>query len=219
MLSSNIKNFIAARIRETPQCGQWLSDWSIEHETQINIDPTGLEPCQWQGTKPTRWEMPDGNSVGPIRIPYGAYTDSPTHRDYMPRGPIHHYWSAIGTTGWNWSEKKSMWVGFDFDAIEGHAAGVGIAPDRLNEIKNRATSLPYVIARTSKGGKGLHLIVPLNPWIAAETHTEHSALAKHVLNRMSRDCDYPLYEGVDCSGLVLWHWAKEIAPNGFQRIE
>jgi hypothetical protein len=55
--------------------------------------------------------------------------------------------------------KRSRWVGFDFDSITGHAAGVGVSDDELKVICDKAKSLPYVEVRKSTGGNGLHLYV------------------------------------------------------------
>ena len=129
MLLENIKRFIDARIREHPQIEPWLGNWSPDHETQINIDTTDLEPCyrtdeSFRKDKPTHWIDEEGYEYRQIRIPFGAMTDTPSFRDREMFGPIHQRWQLIGTTGWNWREKKSMWVGFDFDATDNHVAGL-----------------------------------------------------------------------------------------------
>lgn len=210
MLFAAIQNFLAARIAEHPHLEPWLATWNPACETQINIDPTALEPVQ-----PGLWLTQEGYEVRPIRIPHGSNTENPTFRDRPLRGPVHHHWHSFGTTGWNWEQRRSEWVGFDFDSIEGHLKG--LEPDQLTEIRNRALALPYVVARTSTGGRGLHLLVNVNR-PTTRTHGEHALLAKDVLRRMSQDCGYPIHNGVDCQGLVLWHWRKGIDDACLRRI-
>lgn len=215
-LLHNIQAFIDARIREHPQLMDGpLSVWTPDHETQINIDPSGLEPSGL-GEKPTRWLTPDGDVIGHIRIPFGAYTDSPSFNDRRPNGAEHHYWAYIGTSGWNWKVQKSMWVGVDFDSATNHDGG--LPAEQLEEIKLRAMALPYVRVRTSKSGLGTHLIIPLDPWITTRTHGEHAALAKDVLARISQGCGFDFRAGADCSGLILWHWQRGLTENGCKFI-
>ena len=217
MILDNLSKFIAARVREHPQIAEWLGDWSPEFETQVNINTDGLEPAHFDlKSKPTKWLTPEGSLIGHIRIPHNAYTDRPTFGDRRAHGNEHKYWQYIGTTGWNWRRCRSHWVGFDFDSIANHKGG--LTAEQLEEILNRARALPYVVARTSKSTKGIHLIVRLDPQPATKTHTEHSALARYVLNRMSDECNFPFHSGIDCCGSVLWHWAKGLTSDGLKRI-
>jgi len=221
MLLKTIKQFIEARIREHPQIEPWLGNWSPDHETQINIDITGLEPCSpnyeaFLRDKPTHWCDDEGYEYRPIRIPYGAMTDSPSFRDREVMGPIHERWQLIGTTGWNWREKKSMWVGFDFDAISNHTEG--LSSETLEEVKQRAFSLDYVKTRTSKSGHGIHLLVYLKPQQTTRNHREHSQLAKDVLSRMSDDCGFDFDAAADVGGGILWHWQRGLSDDGCKRI-
>jgi hypothetical protein len=216
MLLQNIKRFIDARVREHPQVEPWLADWEPGLETQINVDPTNLEPCDFKGDKPTSWLTPDGFRIGHIRIPRNANTTEPYFRDRRPIGDEHRYWSLIGTTGWHWEQKKSHWVGFDFDSMN-HKSG--LPSEQLKEILERSVALPYVTARTSKSALGIHLIVRLDPQPTTRTHTEHSQLAKHVLQIMERDTGYEFRQSADVCGLVLWHWQRGLVDGGLQQIE
>ena len=218
MLINNTKAFINARIREHPQIAPWLGDWSPDDETQIQIDTTDLEPCyaSLRDTKPSHWT--DGTyEYRNIRIPYGAMTDNPTFNDRQVIGPIHERWQYIGTTGWNWAQKKSMWVGFDFDSIANH--NEGLTAEQLQTVLDRARELNYVTARTSKSGKGIHLIVRLNPQPITRNHHDHAQLAKHVLSRMSDDCGFDFHAAADCCGGILWHWQKGLNDAGLKRLD
>ena len=54
-----------------------------------------------------------------FRIPWDA-NSNPRYKDKPMRFDISVYAEAIGMTGWDWKEKISRWVGFDFDSIVGH---------------------------------------------------------------------------------------------------
>lgn len=226
MLSETIKTFIESQIQLHPQIEPWLADWSLDHETQINIDTAGLEPCyggrhaaeRFKQGRPTHWVDDEGTEHRQIRIPN---TDKETgrlyYKDHPVYGPVHKRWQYIGTSGWNWREKKSMWVGYDFDSVANHSGGLD--PDRLTEIRDRVLELPYATLRTSKSGKGYHVLVPLNPWATTLSHKQHSLLAEQVLGRMSRDCDFDFHGSVDCCGLILWHFERGLQNGGLRGVE
>ena len=138
-----------------------------------------------------------------FRVPRGAFTDTPNWKDFkLGYNPL-KYVSAIGSTGWNWRRQVSMWVGFDFDAITGHAEGVGIEKSELNRVRDACKILDYCEVRSSTGGAGLHIYVHLDE-VPTLNHTEHSAIARVVLERMSRDVGFDLAQRVDVCGSNLW---------------
>jgi hypothetical protein len=223
-LSQLLKQFIDLQLAKHPQLVPWLADWSIEWETQVMADVEGLEPQYatleaLRKGEPSFWVDSDGYKHFIIRIPKGSMTETPSFTDWPVLGPIHNRWTLIGNTGWNWKQQKSMFVGFDFDGItEQHKDG--LVPEQIEEIKNRAISLPYVVARTSKSGHGIHLIAPLKPWIPTQTHKHHSRLAREVLKRMSADCGFDFSSSVDPCGVGgnLWNFSRGVTPNGLRRI-
>ena len=104
-------------------------------------------------------------------------------------------------------------MGFDFDAITGHAAG--ISDEELNRVREAAQATPYArdIGR-STGGAGLHLYVHLD-CIPTANHTEHAAVARAVMAKMSRDAGFDFKGNVDCVGGILWIWSRRAtAENG-----
>jgi len=210
VLKNNIEIYVRGIIEDNDQCADWFAGYTTDFETQINIDPTGLEKAE------NGWLMPDGNPINHIRIPYASNSNEPTWRDRPVTGPIHEHWACFGTSGWNWAEKKSYWVGFDFDSLTDHKEG--LTQDKLEEVTNRALSLTYVTARTSKSGKGIHLLVYLDPKPTTRNHREHSLLAKFVLDRMSDDCGFNFRSAADCCGLILWHWQKGLKHDGCRKI-
>src|SRR4029079_13432311 len=124
---------------------------------------------------------------------------NPWFKDYTLRFSLDDHALAIGSTGWNWKERKSYWAGFDFDSVVGHADGVGISDDDLNQVRERASVLPYVEVRKSTGGSGLHFYVLLNA-IPTANHTEHAALARAVLAKLSSDAGFDFAAHVDACG-------------------
>ena len=115
---------------------------------------------------------------------------------------------AIGATGF--TKEGSRWVGFDFDSITGHAAG--ICDEELNRVREAAKALPYVEVRRSTSGNGLHLYVMLD-CIPTANHTEHSAVARAVLGKMSRDAEFDFKDAVDCVGGNMWFWSRRATPE------
>ena len=159
----------------------------------------------------------------PIRIPKNART-TPEFRDYELQYPLQEYAECIGLTGWNFANKLSMHVGFDFDAICGNShLKSGIPQEELDRVREAACAIPWVEVRKSTGGGGLHLRVHLGKGIPTANHTEHAALGRAVLGIMSREAGFNFADGVDPAavGGNLWIWhRKTTATNlGLQLIK
>ena len=208
-----IHNFLLARKSE--HNGPDLIDrWEPGDETQVMVTTKG-EPVE--GRKKT---FTDGKFTWwNIRIPKQANSE-PEWNDYELSYPLDMYAEAIGGTGWNWQRRASRWVGFDFDDISGHAPGVGVSDSELAEIRRQASQLPYVETRNSTGGAGLHLIVPIDD-IPTKNHTEHAALARCVLTKMSEDCGFDFSQAVDACGQCLWFWSVRATKEngGFKKLK
>jgi hypothetical protein len=206
-----IARFIDQQIRLHPQLAHGpLAKWYPTHETQILIDSSGLVPdCDNRNL----WFDDDGNEHRNIRIPYRASTD-PSFTDRFVDCCIAARWKYIGTTGWNWKGRTSRWVGFDFDSIANHTEG--LQQEEIDEVLSRARQLPYVQARTSKSGKGIHLIAHLKQPVPTPTSREHRQLAAHVLRQMSRECRFDFKSSADVCGSVLWHWSHDLTEHGLQ---
>jgi len=177
--------------------GRLFSHWPAE--TQVNIREDIGEPIE--GT--TGREI-EGFECFPRRFPKDAGTEPDWSRDYIS-WPLSVGAEAIGATGF--TKQGSAWVGFDFDSITGHATGVGVTDEELHRVKEAAKGLAYVEARRSTGGAGLHLYVHLDR-IPTANHTEHAAVARAVLGKMSRDAGFDFKASVDCFGGILWLWSR-----------
>jgi hypothetical protein len=144
-----------------------------------------------------------------IRVPKNADTE-PTYRDSECwRLDLHA--QSIGTTGWNWRKRQSEFLGFDFDSLTNHAAG--ITDLELVRVREALTLLPYVEIRRSTSGKGLHAYVRLPDGVSTQNHTEHAALARSVLGVMSSCCAFDFSQAIDCCGSILWIWSRSASKE------
>jgi len=125
--------------------------------------------------------------------------------------------ALIGSSGWNWRDQVSEWFGYDFDHSDGHSRGLSEA--ELAEVCGAAERLPYVEIRKSKSGKGRHFFVRLLNPVPARTRGEHARWAQAVLTKMSGDAGFPFDEKKDVGGGIIWIWAKEAAPDGFEVVK
>ena len=211
-LSTSLAAFLQAR--RNAANADLIDRWSIDMETQVNVSSEGGTPVDGK-----RGTYTDGiDEWFQIRIPHGANSE-PEWRDFELRWPFDLHVEGIGYTGWNWKERKSIFVGFDVDSITGHAAGVGITDAELVAVKEAVQTLPYVEVRRSTGGRGLHLYCHLDG-IPTSNHTEHAALARCILGMMSSDCNFDFASQVDACGGVLWmHHTKATGTDGLGLIK
>jgi len=144
-----------------------------------------------------------------IRMPKNSDTD-PISNDYEIRFPLHEHVEYIGLTGWQWSTKKSLRVGFDFDAITSHA-GSGVTNDELNRVREAVEKIPEAWLFRSTGGLGLHLYLMFDPDNAPHTnnHHEHAALARACLGKLSNMLGYPFEASLDVMGGNMWIWSRK----------
>jgi hypothetical protein len=191
--------------------GQDLLDHYLKYgtdlETQVNVAAGDGEPVH--GKRAT-WT--DGvDEWWNVRIPKNAM-DEPTFKDYKLSWPLEEHVEGIGSTGWDWKQRCSRWLGFDFDALTGHARGVGIEDEQLIQVQRAAEALPFVEVRKSTGGKGIHLYVYLDA-IPTANHTEHAALARCILGMMSSNTGFDFAAQIDCCGGVMWIWHRKLTPE------
>ena len=181
LVSEALHDFLHAR--KTPANADLVERWSTAMETQVNVIAADGEPVA--GKKST-WSN-GSDTWHSIRIPKNAAAD-PTWEDYKIGYPFDLYAEGIGITGWDWKCRRSRHFGYDFDALTGHAKGIGVSDQDLQRVKDAACALPYVEVRRSTGGGGIHLYVYIDEeGIPAENHTEHAALARCILGMMSAE--------------------------------
>jgi len=186
-------------------------------ETQVMVAAGKGQPVQGRRSTYT-----DGlNEWWQIRIPKQADSD-PFWGEYDLKWPLELHCVSIGSTGWHWQNRRSLYVGFDFDAIAGHAEGVGIKDEKLAEVRDAACALPWVRVRRSTSGSGIHLYVFFDKGgVATENHTEHAALARYILGLMSAEVGFNFASQIDACGGNMWCWAKKtsLENRGFENIK
>jgi len=124
---------------------------------------------------------------------------------------------AVGMTGWDYKNKVSRWVGFDFDSIVGHKQG--LTEGQLNEIIEKAKTVPYIEIRRSTSGKGLHFYIPIEKCPEIGTRTLHITLAKNILSNLSALLNFDFKSKVDGCGGVLWVWSRRMGHSSFSIVK
>lgn len=205
-VSDSIRTFLEAS--KPTHNGHDLLDFYLSHaglETQVNVAAGDGERVDGKRSTYT-----DGlNTWWAIRIPKKADSE-PEWTEYDLKWALEKHAEGIGSTGWDWKARRSLYVGFDFDAIVGHAEGVGVSNEQLEEVKRTASALPWVEVRRSTGGAGLHLYVRFEgEGIPTANHTEHAALGRCILGLMSAETGYNFGSQIDVCGGNMWLWHRK----------
>lgn len=188
--------------------------YNFNMEVQVNVAADGGTRHQVEsGFRGKRWlaySDAEGNTWSSFRIPYNAATE-PTYEDKPVTFNFAKHVESIGMTGWNWVDRRSEWVAYDFDAIMGHSPthSVKLDPQELERVENLARKLDYVTIRRSTSGSGLHLYVFLDPFVPTQNHNEHSALARAILAQMSLEVEFDFSNSVDTCGGNMWIWHRK----------
>lgn len=179
--------------------------YNQDMEVQVNVAQDGGERVEgdfkgkhWQGWTDgmTTWK--------PFRIPYKANTD-PEYTDVMIGYDLAEHVEGIGMTGWDWKNKVSRWVAFDFDSILCHKDGLSF--EELRTVQESVQQIPWVTVRKSTSGQGIHLYVDLLETTA--NHTEHAALARAVLGKLSALAGFDFSSKIDVCGGNMWVWHRK----------
>lgn len=203
-----LNNLVKQGRHNNPDLISW---WTPQLETQVYVSPEGGFPVE---EKRNSWTDGKGDTWNHIRIPYNAGAE-PYWRDRELNFLLEQHCIFIGTTGWNWVNRESWFVGFDIDDITSHAPGVGIDEHQLEQVRQKAMALPYVDVIKSTGGKGLHLYIRFNKENAPKTknHNEHSAIARALLGKMSTEVGFDFGSHLDVCGGVMWIWGVKTTPE------
>lgn len=192
--------------------GDLSSLYHIGMECQVNVSQDGGERIEgdFRGNKWHAWT--DGTTTWKsFRIPYNAKSD-PSYDDPEIKFDLVEHAEGIGMTGWDWKAKRSRWVAYDFDAIVGHSDrhSAKITDAEMEEVKNAAKNIPWVTIRKSTSGSGLHLYVFIDSDIEVVNHTEHAALARAILGKMSAITGFNFDSKVDICGGNMWVWHRKM---------
>jgi len=185
--------------------------YNLNMECQVNVAQDNGERIEgefnnrkWHGFTDsfTTWKS--------FRIPYKANTE-PEYDDKEIKFDLEEHVEAVGMTGWDWFNRCSRWVAFDFDAIVGHSDKhtQKLTNEELEELKTRASEVEWVSIRRSTSGKGLHIYVAVDE-VETANHNEHAALARAILGKLSALTGYDFESKVDMCGGNMWVWHRKM---------
>lgn len=185
--------------------------YSKNMEVQFNVSQDGGVRIEEDFKGRTFHSYTDGiNKWSHFRIPRNAKTD-PIDNDCPVHGDIYQHAEGIGMTGWDWYNRVSRWVAYDFDAMTGHSDKheKKMTDQELQQLREVVSAIPWVTIRLSTSGKGIHLYVFLEP-VATQNHTEHAALARAILGLMASITGYDFQSKVDTCGSNMWIWHRKM---------
>lgn len=190
-------NVLSTQHNNAALIGRWGADPS-RFETQIMCHKHGTPIPDSQ-----KFEA-DGEVFGPMRWPYNSDTE-PNYSDPPIQFNIATRLKAIGTSWWDWKNKRSIGIGFDFDSLIDHtAANVGIDQSEIERLDK--LDIPWIEIIRSTRGNGRHIYIWFDPENApiTQNHNEHSAIARSFLPLLSEHTGLDIDMNVDCKGLIMW---------------
>ena len=181
--------------------------YSEEMECQVIVARDGGQVVRAEYRGREYQTYTDGNQRWKsFRIPYKAGS-TPEYTDKPISYSLEDHAEGIGMTGWNWKQRKSIYVAFDFDSIVNHKDG--LTEEELKELLQKVEDIPWVTVRRSTSALGFHFYVFLDP-VTTENHHEHAALARAVLSKMSALTGYDFSTKVDICGGNMWIWHRKM---------
>lgn len=195
--------------------------YNYDMEIQVNVAQDGGQRVQQKsGFTGRLWNgYTDGITTWkPFRIPWNAnvkpkYDENNRSMKY----DLAAHAEGIGMTGWDWKNRVSRWVAYDFDSIVGHSEG--LTAEELAAVEKAACDIPWITARKSTSGSGIHIYVFLD--VHTATHTEHAALARSILGKMASETGFDFAGKVDICGGNMWVWHRKMttANEGLKLIK
>jgi hypothetical protein len=187
--------------------------YSKDMEVQFNVAQDGGERIDedYKGKHFHSYTDGEGNKWSHFRIPRNAKTD-PEDNDADVYTDLYKHAEGVGMTGWDWKNRVSRWVAYDFDAMTGHSDkhAKKMTDIELQQLKEVVSSIPWVTIRLSTSGKGIHLYVFVEP-VETKNHTEHAALARAILGMMAAITAFDFQSKVDTCGGNMWVWHRKMA--------
>lgn len=192
--------------------------YNADMEVQVLVTPDGGEPVEgeFRGKAWRGWTDNVSMWKG-FRIPYKANSEPEFDDKEIPyNNSTFNHIEGIGLTGWDWRNRRSLWLGYDYDAIVGHSDRhkKRLTDQELHDLEQALGAIPWVTIRQSTSGKGKHIYVFVDA-VETNTHTEHAALARAVLGIMSGMTGMDLSGKVDAMGGILWIYHRKMeVSNG-----
>ena len=127
------------------------------------------------------------------------------------------WWRRIGTSGWDWQAKQSLFWFFDWDSASNHADGLTDA--QLDEVIRRLQSAPYATVFRSRGGYGIQAIIQAPRGTMAESEKHHAAICHDaVLPILCRDTGIDPTT-LDKVGVIGWVVAVDAADEAYTVLQ
>lgn len=207
-----IKRFLTAKAPS-----DLASLYNFDMEVQVNVAAGTGERVEGEFKGKAWVGYTDGSETWKsYRIPRNANT-KPEYTDVAQSFNLEKHVEGIGMTGWDWTNKLSRWVAYDFDAITGHSDKHmrKLTEAELKDVRDTISKLEWTTIRTSTSGSGLHVYVFLDPPVPTATHTEHAAVGRSILGLISGLTGVELSAKVDACGQNMWVWhRKMLGTNG-----
>lgn len=202
----NLSTLVIGRFLSHYAQADLASLYSENMEVQVNVaqDEGEITEGDYQGR---HWRgYTNGIEVWkPFRIPWNAKTD-PEYIDRPIKWNFEAHVESIGMTGWDWKNRVSKWVAFDFDSILNHAAG--LTQEELLTMVETLKDIEWVTIRKSTSGTGLHIYIYIDDY-PTKNHVEHSALARAILGKLAGLTALDLQTKVDVCGGNMWVWHRK----------
>src|SRR5690606_22533660 len=131
-ISRSIRNTIAAFILSCPFPRDLLDRY--EEGMTVTVQPIPGEPVEGKRNV----YITNGHRCWPIVL--NENNDGAKHNVY----PLEICAKEIGMTGRNHKTGHTHWVAFDFDALVGHAKGVGVSDEQLALIREKVKNVDWV---------------------------------------------------------------------------
>lgn len=207
-----IKNFLT-NLYEGSDLIDLAQLYNENMEVQVTVAQDQGEKIEgeYRGRKWVGWY--DGlETWKPFRIPWKSSSE-PHYEDSDMTFDLTKHAEGIGMTGWDWVNKKSIFVAYDFDSLIGHKKG--LTDEDLSEIVNKLYDIPYTTIRKSTSGKGIHIYVFLEDSPEVKNHNEHAAIARAILGQLSAASGIDLQSKVDSLGGNMWVWHRKMMQPWF----
>jgi hypothetical protein len=150
----------------------------------------------------TKMYEEDGEVFGPTRWPYDA-ASNPNYSDPPIKYLISKRLLAIGSTWWDWKNKRTYGLGFDFDSLVDHDEDHGIPQEEIDKLDR--LDCPWMEINRSTRGNGRHIYIWFGePYPVSMNHSEHAAIARSLLPMLGKATGLDIEANVDCCGQVLW---------------
>lgn len=210
--TSAIKNFLTVMTHQ-----DLASLYSHDMEVQVNVAEDGGRRLESDFRGKLASFTDDITIWKSFRIPYNSF-ENPEYTDAEIKFDLAEHVEAIGLTGFNWKDKVSKWVGFDFDSLINHTK-TGLSNKELEEVKNAASNIDWVTVRKSTSGHGIHFYIFLDD-VPTNNHKEHAALARSILGTLSALTGFNFNNKIDSCGGILWVWHRKMGEtNGLTLIK